>query len=114
MQGKQLEEARETALEESKERLLEEVQAREVSLTEALAESHAGLASMKRLHEASQRQLFAMQSRTEEEQVWHAETQSQCHKAQHSLAAYHRQILDLCFRLSGRAEAAGKAVARES
>ncbi|KAK9858886.1 hypothetical protein WJX84_001830 [Apatococcus fuscideae] len=67
--GKQLEEARETALEESKERLLEEVQAREVSLTDALAESHAGLASMKRLHEASQRQLFAMQSRTEEEQA---------------------------------------------
>ena len=70
-QGKQLEEARETAAEESKERLLEEVQAREASLTEALAESHAGLASMKRLHEASQRQLFAMQSRTEEEQVCH-------------------------------------------
>ena len=69
VQGKQLEEAHETALEESKERLLEEVQVRETSLAEALAESHASLASMKRLHEASQRQLFAMQSRTEEEQV---------------------------------------------
>ncbi len=69
MQGKQLEEAHETALEESKERLLEEVQVRETSLAEALAESHASLASMKRLHEASQRQLFAMQSRTDEEQV---------------------------------------------
>ena len=69
VQGKQLEEAHENAVEESKERMLEEVQARETSLAEALAESHAGLASMKRLHEASQRQLFAMQSRTEEEQV---------------------------------------------
>ena len=69
MQGKQLAEAHETALEESKGRMLEEVQARELSLTEALAESHASLASMKRLHEASQRQLFDTQSRTEEEQV---------------------------------------------
>ena len=56
-----------SAAAESDARALEEVEQREAKLAAALAEAQSSLANMRQLHQASQNQLFTMQSRTEEE-----------------------------------------------
>eukprot|EP00884_Botryococcus_braunii_P002856 jgi/Botrbrau1/12571/Bobra.0169s0105.1 len=66
---RQVEEARSTAAAESDARLVEEMAAREAALSAALAEAQASLTNMQRLHELSQKQIFLLQARTEEEQV---------------------------------------------
>lgn len=69
MQERQVQEARSAAAAESDARLVEEMAAREAALSAALAEAQASLTNMQRLHELSQKQIFMLQSRTEEEQV---------------------------------------------
>ncbi len=69
IQERQVDEARTAAAAESDARVVEEMVARETALSAALAEAQASLGNMQRLHELSQKQLFMMQSRTEEEQV---------------------------------------------
>lgn len=66
---RQLEEASQTAAAASSERELQEAQQREQTLAAALEEARASLTNMQRLHQASQNQLFSIQSRTEEEQA---------------------------------------------
>ena len=51
---------------------MQEMQQREDSLSAALLEARASLSNMQRLHQASQNQLFTMQSQTEEQQVGQA------------------------------------------
>lgn len=74
-QEEQLEQAVATAAAETDAKLVqeevqqEEVQQREESLSSALLEARASLGNMQRLHQASQNQLFTMQSHTEEQQV---------------------------------------------
>lgn len=46
-----------------------QVQEREIQLTEMLMEARGSLVAMQKLHHASQNQLFAMQSQSEEEKV---------------------------------------------
>lgn len=69
LQERQVQEARSAAAAESDARLVEEMAAREAALSAALAEAQASLTNMQRLHELSQKQIFMLQSRTEEEQV---------------------------------------------
>ena len=52
-----------SAAAESDARALEEVRDREARLEAALAEAQASVANMRRLHQASQSQLFTMQAR---------------------------------------------------
>ena len=47
----------------------QETAGREEKLIASLSEAQSSLENLKRLHEASQKQLFNMQSRSEEEQV---------------------------------------------
>ena len=47
----------------------QETASREEKLLASLTEAHSSLENLKRLHEGSQKQLFNMQSRSEEEQV---------------------------------------------
>lgn len=58
-----------TAAAETDAKLVEEMQQREDSLSNALLEARASLSNMQRLHQASQNQLFTIQSQTEEQQV---------------------------------------------
>ena len=53
-------------------KIMQEMQQREDSLSAALLEARASLSNMQRLHQASQNQLFTMQSQTEEQQVGQA------------------------------------------
>ena len=57
-----MEEAAASAAAESDARALEEVQQREARLEAMLAEAQASVANMRRLHQASQNQLFTMQA----------------------------------------------------
>jgi len=50
-------------------KLVQEMQQREESLSNALLEARASLGNMQRLHQASQNQLFTIQSQTEEQEV---------------------------------------------
>ena len=68
-QEEQLEQAVATAAAETDAKLVEEMQVREESLSSALLEARASLGNMQRLHQASQNQLFIIQSQTEEQQV---------------------------------------------
>lgn len=68
-QEEQLEQAVATAAAETDAKLVQEMQQREESLSSALLEARASLGNMQRLHQASQNQLFTMQSHTEEQQV---------------------------------------------
>ena len=68
-QEEQLEQALATAAAETDAKLVEEMQQREESLSNALLEARASLSNMQRLHQASQNQLFTIQSQTEEQQV---------------------------------------------
>ena len=61
-QDRQVEDAAATAAAESDARALEEVRQREARLEAALAEAQASVANMRRLHQASQNQLFTMQA----------------------------------------------------
>jgi len=69
VQDRQLEEA--VVLSEAAGNLqaAEETAEREDRLLVALSEAQSSLVNLQKLHEASQKQLFNMQSRTEEEQV---------------------------------------------
>lgn len=58
-----------TAAAETDAKLVQELQQREESLSSALLEAQASLGNMQRLHQASQNQLFTIQSQTEEQQV---------------------------------------------
>lgn len=69
VQEEQLEHAVATAAAETDAKLVEEMQQREESLSNALLEARASLSNMQRLHQASQNQLFTIQSQTEEQQV---------------------------------------------
>lgn len=69
MQEEQLEQAVSNAAAETDAKLMQEMQQREESLSAALLEARASLSNMQRLHQASQNQLFTMQSQTEEQQV---------------------------------------------
>ncbi len=57
-----MEDAAASAAAESDARALEEVRDREARLEAALAEAQASVANMRRLHQASQSQLFTMQA----------------------------------------------------
>ena len=61
-QDRQVEDAAASAAAESDARALEEVRDREARLEAALAEAQASVANMRRLHQASQSQLFTMQA----------------------------------------------------
>ena len=71
MQEEQLEQAVATAAAETDAKVVQEMQEREESLSAALLEARASLGNMQRLHQASQNQLFTIQSQTEEQQVRH-------------------------------------------
>ena len=68
-QEEQLEQAVATAAAETDAKLVQELQQREESLSNALLQARASLGNMQRLHQASQNQLFTIQSQTEEQQV---------------------------------------------
>lgn len=74
VQEEELEQAAVTAAAETDAKLVEEMQQREESLSSALLEARASLSNMQRLHQASQNQLFTIQSQTEEQQVDTAHT----------------------------------------
>ena len=61
-QDRQIEDAAASAAAEIDARALEEVRDREARLEAALAEAQASVANMRRLHQASQSQLFTMQA----------------------------------------------------
>ena len=69
MQDRQLEEAAAAAEAAGNLRDAEEAAAREKALVGALSEAQSSVNNLQRLHEASQKQMFNMQSRSEEEQV---------------------------------------------
>ena len=69
VQEEQLEQAVATAAAEIDAKLVQEMQQREESLSSALLEARSSLGNMQRLHQASQNQLFTIQSQTEEQQV---------------------------------------------
>ncbi len=69
MQEEQLEQAVSNAAAETDAKLVQEMQQREESLSNALLEARASLGNMQRLHQASQNQLFTMQSQTDEQEV---------------------------------------------
>lgn len=71
MQERQLEEAVASAAAVGDLEAAEETMRREQALVAALSEAQSSLNNMKKLHDASQKQLFSMQSRGEEEQVGH-------------------------------------------
>ncbi|PSC73915.1 Transcription factor CCAAT displacement CDP1 [Micractinium conductrix] len=64
---RQLAEQQKSAEAEMQERAVSEMQEREKQLSEELAQAQAGLDMLRRLHQASQNQLFSMQSKNEEE-----------------------------------------------
>ncbi|KAL0022630.1 hypothetical protein WJX77_011900 [Trebouxia sp. C0004] len=65
----QLEQAVSSAAAETDAKLVQEMQQREESLSNALLEARASLGNMQRLHQASQNQLFTIQSQTEEQEA---------------------------------------------
>lgn len=69
LQEEQLEAAVDSAAAETDAKLVQEGQQREEALSSALLEARASLGNMQRLHQASQNQLFTMQSQTEEQEV---------------------------------------------
>ena len=69
MQEEQLEQAVSNAAAETDAKLVAEMQQREEGLSNALLEARASLGNLQRLHQASQNQLFTMQSKTEEQDV---------------------------------------------
>ncbi len=69
VQEEQLEQAVSNAAAETDAKLVQEMQQREESLSNALLEARASLGNMQRLHQASQNQLFTIQSQTEEQEV---------------------------------------------
>ena len=69
VQEEQLQQAVATAAAETDAKLVQEMQQREESLSSALLEAQSSLGNMQRLHQASQNQLFTIQSQTEEQQV---------------------------------------------
>lgn len=71
VQEEQLEQAISHAVAETDAKLVQEMQQREEALSNALLEARASLGSMQRLHQASQNQLFTIQSQTEEQEVYH-------------------------------------------
>ncbi|KAL3136045.1 hypothetical protein ABBQ32_007079 [Trebouxia sp. C0010 RCD-2024] len=91
----QLEHAVATAAAETDAKLVEEMQQREDSLSNALLEARASLSNMQRLHQASQNQLFTIQSQTEEQQAGlRSELEiatDEMEKAQQRLAALQRE-----------------------
>ncbi|KAL3131491.1 hypothetical protein ABBQ38_007797 [Trebouxia sp. C0009 RCD-2024] len=91
----QLEHAVATAAAETDAKLVEEMQQREESLSNALLEARASLSNMQRLHQASQNQLFTIQSQTEEQQAGlRSELEiatDEMEKAQQRLAALERE-----------------------
>jgi len=69
VQEEQLEQAVSNAAAETDAKLVQEMQQREEALSNALLEARASLGNMQRLHQASQNQLFTIQSQTEEQEV---------------------------------------------
>ena len=69
MQERQLEEAVFSSEAAGNHLAAQETAEREDRLLIALSEAQSSLVNMQKLHEASQKQLFNMQSRSEEEQV---------------------------------------------
>ena len=89
MQEEQLEQAVSNAAAETDAKLVQEMQQREESLSSALLEARASLGNMQRLHQASQNQLFTIQSQTEEQEV-----------RQHAVACcLHQTLLHVCCKL---------------
>ena len=68
-QEEQLEQAIRSAAAETDAKVVEEMQQRQEALSQALSEARASLGNMQRLHQASQNQLFSIQSQTEEQEV---------------------------------------------
>lgn len=56
----------------------QETAGREAALVASLAEAESSLRNLKTLHEASQKQLFSMQSRSEEDQVSQRQPEDPC------------------------------------
>jgi homeobox protein cut-like len=90
VQEEQLEQAVSNAAAETDAKLVQEMQQREESLSNALLEARASLGNMQRLHQASQNQLFTIQSQTEEQEV------SQCAAA---CCMHHCYVLVVSWRL---------------
>ena len=64
-----MEQALSNAAAETDAKLVAEMQQREETLSNALLEARASLGNLQRLHQASQNQLFTIQSKTEEQEV---------------------------------------------
>ncbi len=103
--GLELEDVRASALAEADAARLAQMQEREAQLTAMLAEAQASLAAMQKLHTATQNQLFAMQSQSEDErQSRHAELElasAELERAQERLMALEREKQQLQHRLTG-------------
>uniref|UniRef100_A0A7S3QQW6 Cux N-terminal domain-containing protein n=1 Tax=Dunaliella tertiolecta TaxID=3047 RepID=A0A7S3QQW6_DUNTE len=67
--GQEVAEIREQAIADADAARAAQAQEREMQLTQMLMEARGSLAAMQKLHHASQNQLFAMQSQSEEEKV---------------------------------------------
>lgn len=109
--GLEVDEARAQAVAEADAARLAQMQERESQLTAMLAEAQASMVAMQKLHAATQNQLFAIQSQSEEERVGRQTelelASSELERAQERLMALEREKQQLKQQLAASASADG-------
>lgn len=106
--GMEVDEVRKQAEEEADAARMAQMQEREEQLTAMLAEAQASMAAMQKLHTATQNQLFAIQSQSEEERVGRQSelelASAELERAQERLMALEREKQQLKQQLQSGSE----------
>jgi homeobox protein cut-like len=110
---RKIQEAQQKAAAEADAARMAQMQERERELSAMLMQAHSSLAAMQKLHQASQNQLFALQSASEEENVGRQSelelASSELERAQERLTALTREKQQLIQQLVSQKEASSKA-----